>query len=210
MPEWLPTVSGWTLGILGGTLLAWALFGDGIRQRFKQGRRRRCPRCWYDMSHTPGLRCSECGHEVKRERSLNRGRRRWRLASVSIAVLLVANLANSAAAIHERGWVAAVPTTALILIVPRLHPPIEYGHEYFFLLNQNNVQTVSDSTLDKLTSTLAGELFEHRIKPEHEGCWASSIIALTCYKSPGGPYRWLTPSDRFKASITWKLAWAAR
>ena len=33
----------------------WAIFADKARGR------RRCPRCWHDLSRTPGLTCSECG-----------------------------------------------------------------------------------------------------------------------------------------------------
>ena len=59
----------------------WALFGDSFRRRFR--RRRRCPRCWYDLTHTEGLRCNECGHEVRRERQLFRARRRWGIATLA-------------------------------------------------------------------------------------------------------------------------------
>ena len=46
----------WVLGVLvvglGVTLTWWGLFGDRARGR------RRCPRCWHDLSHTPGMTCS--------------------------------------------------------------------------------------------------------------------------------------------------------
>ncbi len=63
-----------------------ALFVDQVRQIFRK--RRRCPRCWYDMSHTPGLTCSECGYKAKREEKLFKGRRRWRYVCLAIVMLL--------------------------------------------------------------------------------------------------------------------------
>ena len=41
----------------GAPLLVWAMFGDRARGR------RRCPRCWYDMSGATLLKCPECGRE---------------------------------------------------------------------------------------------------------------------------------------------------
>jgi len=118
MPHWLPLVSGWALAVMGGGLLVWALWGDGLAQRFRRVKKRRCPKCWYDLSRTPGLTCSECGYTAKRERRLFRGRRRWRWALVALVILIGAHLARRSPDIHERGWVAAVPTTVLILAAP--------------------------------------------------------------------------------------------
>ena len=50
----------------------WGLFGD------KPHGRRRCPQCWYDLSHTPGMTCGECGRVARSERDLGRYRRRWK------------------------------------------------------------------------------------------------------------------------------------
>ena len=42
----------------------WALFRDKARGR------RRCPRCWHDLSATPGMTCGECGFAAQADRML--------------------------------------------------------------------------------------------------------------------------------------------
>jgi len=124
MPHWLPLVSGWALAVMGGGLLVWALWGDALAQRLRRVKKRRCPKCWYDLSHTPGpapgVTCSECGYTARRERRLLRGRRRWRWAMVALVILVSAHLARRSPDIRERGWVAAVPTTVLICLAPQI------------------------------------------------------------------------------------------
>ncbi len=89
-------------------LLAIALFRDGPKGR------RRCPRCWYDMSATEGRRCPECGREARSERALRRTRRRWRIALLCIPLLAGAWLLHRLPEINKRGMIAAAPTTLLI------------------------------------------------------------------------------------------------
>jgi hypothetical protein len=60
----------------------WALFGDKARGR------RRCPRCWHDLSGTPGRTCGECGFEAIDEPELFATRRRWPIAVSSVAFIL--------------------------------------------------------------------------------------------------------------------------
>ena len=88
--------------------LAWALFRDRARGR------RRCSKCWYDMSGTEGLRCPECGREAKREKTLFKTRRHWRLAMVALFPILMSLYLAMLPRIREHGWQAALPTTALI------------------------------------------------------------------------------------------------
>jgi hypothetical protein len=84
----LSTIVAWlALGVLVIALLA-----DWVIQRFR--RRRRCPRCWYSMQGSPGLTCSECGHEAKRERKLFKARKRWRLVWVALPATLEHHLAT--------------------------------------------------------------------------------------------------------------------
>ena len=72
---------------LGGLVAAaWAIFADRSRGR------RRCPRCWYDMSRTEGRRCPECGREARREKRLFRTRRRWKVVFAAGLVLMLALL----------------------------------------------------------------------------------------------------------------------
>ncbi len=57
----------------------------GLRVRPVEGRRR-CPRCDYDLSHSPTARCSECGYTLRSEREGQTPRRRWWLGVVGLAV----------------------------------------------------------------------------------------------------------------------------
>ncbi|MCZ6445038.1 MAG: hypothetical protein O6758_02515 [Planctomycetota bacterium] len=108
----------WLMWLLGLGLLGlctavtwWGLFGDRARGR------RRCPRCWYDLSHTPGMTCPECGLTATGERSLHKTRRRWVPAG---AAALVAAL-GSAWTIEQAqqgGWVSLLPTTLILGCLP--------------------------------------------------------------------------------------------
>ena len=76
---YLPLAALALCGLIG---ILFALFFDTSRGR------RRCPRCWYDMRGTTGLRCPECGHEARTEQDLLRTRRRLGLAAFSLALVL--------------------------------------------------------------------------------------------------------------------------
>jgi hypothetical protein len=67
------------LVLVGVLLLRYGVWGDRSRGR------RRCPRCWYDMTGV-GLRCPECGFAALDERALNRDRRRLKLAVLGALV----------------------------------------------------------------------------------------------------------------------------
>jgi len=68
--DWMILVA--TLAGMGlfGAATWWCFFSDSGRTR------RRCPKCWFDMKHTAGLRCTECGHAARNESELLRTRRR--------------------------------------------------------------------------------------------------------------------------------------
>ncbi|MHC4415784.1 MAG: hypothetical protein ACYS0G_10910 [Planctomycetota bacterium] len=108
---WLFWVFGTLLVGLCLVLTWWGLFGDRARGR------RRCPRCWYDLSHSPGMTCPECGYTALRERNLFRTRRRWVPA---LAAALAAALAVSWAIEQGRqsGWVSMLPTRVILLSLP--------------------------------------------------------------------------------------------
>ena len=75
---WLWWIGGAVLGLLGLWLLYWSLLHDRSKGR------RRCPKCWYNMSGTQSMRCSECGLETKLEREFRKTRRRWRWVFVAL------------------------------------------------------------------------------------------------------------------------------
>jgi hypothetical protein len=88
----------------------WALFGDKARGR------RRCPRCWHDLSGTPGRTCGECGHEASDEAELFSTRRRWPIAFASVAFIL-AMAGWVRLTVLDGRWSSYVPDAALGVIV---------------------------------------------------------------------------------------------
>jgi hypothetical protein len=105
---------GWGLAGLGALVTAWALFRDRSRGR------KRCPKCWYDMAGVAAFpaACSECGRVVRHERALRGTRRRWVVAAVGVVMASSAWFVGHAPEIRQRGWIAAVPTEALVRIAP--------------------------------------------------------------------------------------------
>lgn len=77
--------------------------------------RRRCPRCWYDLSATKGLLCSECGNEAPSEKSLYRTRRSRPTIAIAIFPLLPAPLVRQGVYASKVGWVGLIPTTVMAL-----------------------------------------------------------------------------------------------
>ena len=106
---WLWWIGGAVVGLLG----LWLLYCSLLRDRSKG--RRRCPKCWYDMSVAESLRCPECGNDAKRTADLLRTRRRWKGMWWCLLVFLAAGLLWVQPQIQQDGWVSVMPKTALIL-----------------------------------------------------------------------------------------------
>lgn len=110
-------IAGWTFAAAGVLLLLWALFGDRSRGR------RRCPKCWYDMTGVPGLMCPECGRAAKHERGVLRTRRRWRGVAAAMIVLAIGLSAFGVRLATDPGWVRQLPTAALLRLWRPVPPP---------------------------------------------------------------------------------------
>jgi hypothetical protein len=109
----------WSVGgivaIAGLVILARALFADRARGR------QRCPKCWYDLTESPTLRCSECGHEARRAEQTRRTRRHWRGAAAGLMLIVLPLGTLSGWEVYKHGsWVAAAPTAGYIAFLPRL------------------------------------------------------------------------------------------
>ncbi|MHC4810523.1 MAG: hypothetical protein ACYTEV_09170 [Planctomycetota bacterium] len=112
----MPTASATDWLILVGSLLGcglfiaaawWALFSDRSRGR------RRCPRCWFDMSHTAGLRCTECGHLSREESDLRHTRRRPVIGFIAVFACAVAG-AHGIESVRATGLGPYLPTPMLV------------------------------------------------------------------------------------------------
>lgn len=88
MSDWLPwgaPYTGWAATGLFALLGLWIAL-SGIR-----GRRpgyRQCPKCHYDLSHSPTSTCSECGHTLRNECEGFAPRRRLGLGLLGLVVML--------------------------------------------------------------------------------------------------------------------------
>lgn len=124
------TIAASATGTGGLWLLAWVVAGDPARGR------RRCPRCWYDMSATPGRACPECGPVRGRERSLLRTRRRWRRLALPTLAFAMAGVLRATPRLIDGAWIQAVPDAALVAIFPDLPTDSrlyeEFGRRFCF------------------------------------------------------------------------------
>jgi len=117
--EW---IAGAVIAALALAAIAWCIAGDRSRGR------RRCPKCWHDLSATPGLTCSECGFTARGETDLRRTRRRVGLAVALSLGLFTAALAVRLQVSGESGWSllpARVPIALLPHLPPRTAPPAQ-------------------------------------------------------------------------------------
>lgn len=103
---WIYWLAGATFGGAGVFLICWGLFSDQMNGNF---RRRRCTKCFYDMSSVAGLRCPECGLSAKDENALHRSRRRWGAAFMGLVAIATGMLAGAVSIGKSVGWSAVLP-----------------------------------------------------------------------------------------------------
>ncbi len=147
------------VGCLGVTW--WGLFGDRARGR------RRCPRCWYDLSHSPGMQCAECGHTAASERHLFRTRRR---VLPALAAALIASLGASWALerAQQRGWVTMLPTRVIVMSLPLVGGA--YGELTTELTTRIGRSKLSNGQLqDVVDRCIAGDRLARPVSPSWEG-----------------------------------------
>lgn len=99
---------------IGGVMLAaWGLWSD------RSSGRRRCPRCWYDLRGTPGMRCSECGREGRSERDFSRSRRRRPAVAAAVVLAMLGVACYLMPQVRRDGWLSLVPTDVLLRMAPQ-------------------------------------------------------------------------------------------
>lgn len=101
-------VLGWALLAVGIAGVLVALFVDRSRGR------RRCPRCYYDMSDTEDRVCPECGRRAAHEGLMYTTRRHWRWAFIAALPLLAVKPVWMIPTIQSGGWPAVTPLRVLI------------------------------------------------------------------------------------------------
>lgn len=153
-PDWWINPALW----LGGTivaaaalfLLAWAVFADRSRGR------RRCPRCWYDMSATTGLKCPECGRDAKGERHLFSTRRRKWIAALATVFMFAGSVSAAVPWAKYANWEETTPDWVVLMALPYISnadrgPKLANWFGYVFVERCGIVRTPS-------TPPLYGEL----------------------------------------------------
>ena len=137
--DWVFHTLGWTLAGLGLLLALWALFWDRARGR------KRCPKCWYSMEGAAKgdggkYKCPECGRRIADDRTLRRTRRRLRRVALGAFVCVVGYAVFMTPAVRRDGWIAAAPTSALIVLAsperlkeiafnPTWNPKVPFDYE---------------------------------------------------------------------------------
>lgn len=97
-----------SLGLSGGLIVVGWRFDPSLG-------RRRCPKCWYDLSGTKGLLCTECGHEAASERLLFKSRRSRMTIALALIPLLLVPIVHRGLYAWRVGWVGLIPTTVMVV-----------------------------------------------------------------------------------------------
>lgn len=136
----------------------WALFRDKPRGR------RRCPRCWHDLSATPGMTCGECGFAARDEADFARTRRRW--GSAAFALLLILAVAGwTRLQVLNTGVVNLLPNAALVTLAGWIDPTDRNGEIARELRRRLMQDEFTPEQLTELAETIVGEQAGRGVPP---------------------------------------------
>lgn len=159
---WLSYLIGGCLAVLGLGVVLFAMFKGRSRGR------KRCPRCWYDMSASPTLLCSECGRTARSPRHLLKTRRRWRLAVVGMMVVLLGGATAVGPAAYTGKWVEYTPASVL-----------NFGLSFFDAEAEREYNNTFGGQVPLLgTTPLIGGLFTS--PKSTQSVWKQLLIARHC------------------------------
>ncbi len=160
-------VSAFGLGMVGLWLCYWFLLADRAKGR------KRCPKCWYDMSFADSLRCPECGHDAKRAGDLLKTRRRFKGLWLCLLVFLTAGFLWIQPKVQQDGWVSVMPKTVLILCLR-----LEDNQAFFAELDRRTQINVSEfySDADGMMVTDVKVLYQ----------WQWRLVGNTCVELKNG------------------------
>ncbi len=150
LPSWLVPIglAAAAIAVLCGlALVAWGLWGD------RGPRRRRCPRCWHDLSQTPGVICGECGFEGRGESDLRRRRRRWPRAALGLVVLLV-GVGSLETLGGTRDLWSYVPGRVLVALLPWSSGPAGPDSVHGELVRRLGRGDLGDRSIDALVAAI--------------------------------------------------------
>lgn len=178
----------------GAGLFVWGWFGDWWLG--KRGKRalRRCPKCWYDLTHTVGMVCSECGFEGKNEKRFGKARRRKRWCVLAVLLLVSGSVVGGAyPGFSARGWVVLVPDWVLIMGMPALEDRATLNNNIGYLgtTATNSRQfffgapTIAPGSSYGSPPTLSGE-FWYRVNKRMFSKWEWRWIAERAFAGDAG------------------------
>ncbi len=179
----------WSVGAvigLGGIVLTFrALFADRSRGR------RRCYKCWYEMTGIDTLRCPECGRAAKTERKLHRTHRHWRIAFIGALAVGIGGGGFFGQRVHQTGWVKATPAAVYIVGLPWIETQSMFDEldrrveerqlarwETWLLIHRCVGQLERESTPQRLirTAKTLGRIEWAGRKLQAEGPWTHPIL----------------------------------
>lgn len=121
----------WVLLVIAFVVLGRGLLWD--RAGFRGRPKRRCRKCWYDLTGVDGdvsrepVVCPECGRAHKTKRSMRKTRRGKRWVVAALGLWMLAYGASVTPKVQQSGWGAAVPETAWVLALPFLSEEVGSG-----------------------------------------------------------------------------------
>lgn len=184
--DWIWWSVGAVIGLGGMVLTLRAMFADRSRGR------RRCFKCWYEMTGIDSLRCPECGRVAKRERKLLRTRRHWRVAFLGVLILTIGGACFFGQRVHQEGWGKVTPTAAYIIGLPWMDTQSTFDEldrrveeeqlarwETWLLVHRCIGQLGRDSSPDRLarTANTLGQVEMVGRRIQAEGPWADATLA---------------------------------
>lgn len=159
----------------------WFLWGLGDRSRG----RRRCSRCWYDMSEVPGRQCPECGREPRDEQGLFQSRRaRWMAVTAIVLTAGSGVMLMGAAKSKGPGLLNSTPTWMLVKgwrVLPNSWMAGEDG-SLADRFEGMNVDPVSIAHGEELVSILA----RNSAARKREELWRAAESVFSGTWNPGG------------------------